>query len=297
MLPKARRGAVAFNLQPPCGRMALNAAPARRKLRFIVALAAIMVPFAVLADPCRPARLEAANDVVANERLEIELADGRVIRLAGVESPLVRGADPAAMQSAADDLALWTSTLISVFILKDQPDRWGRMEGRAFIAEKGFAPDLLPSLSEAIIDAGLARVDPLTETRPCLDRLYVAEQRARSARRGLWTDPAFAVLDASRPQEFKGISGAVAVVEGRVASVRAGRGVTFVNLGEGGPQSPALILGREALRMMQRDGRTPQSLNGRMIRARGVLDRRAGLRIEVTGPGAIELLPDAPAGR
>ncbi|MDP2354697.1 MAG: thermonuclease family protein [Beijerinckiaceae bacterium] len=256
-----------------------------------------MVPFAVLADPCRPARLEAANDVVANERLEIELADGRVIRLAGVESPLVRGADPAAMQSAADDLALWTSTLISVFILKDQPDRWGRMEGRAFIAEKGFAPDLLPSLSEAIIDAGLARVDPLTETRPCLDRLYVAEQRARSARRGLWTDPAFAVLDASRPQEFKGISGAVAVVEGRVASVRAGRGVTFVNLGEGGPQSPALILGREALRMMQRDGRTPQSLNGRMIRARGVLDRRAGLRIEVTGPGAIELLPDAPAGR
>ena len=295
MLSKARVGVVAGAIasEPPWGRGAFDAAHARRQLRFVVACAAMMASWAASADSCRPTRVEAAKDAVANERLEIELADGRVIRLAGVESPLVRGADPAAMQSAADDLALWTSTPISVSILKDQPDRWGRVEGRAFIAEKGFAPDLLPSLSEAIIDAGLARVDPSTETRPCLDRLYLAEQRARFAGRGLWTDPAFAVLDASQPQEFKGNAGTVAIIEGRVASVRAGRGVTFVNLGEGGPQSPALILGREALRLMQRDGRTLQSLAGRMIRARGVLDRRAGLRIEVTGPGAIEFLPDA----
>jgi micrococcal nuclease len=267
-------------------------------LRFAAAfVAAIAYCAPALADPCRPARLDVARDAVANERLELELSDGRVIRLAGVESPLVRRADQAAMQSAADDLALWTSTPISVAILKDQPDRWGRLEGRAFIAEKGYAPDLLPSLSEAIIDAGLARVDPLTETRPCLDRLYLAEQRARSAGRGLWTDPAFAVLDASRPEEFKEKAGAVTVVEGRVVSVRAGRGVTFVNLGVGGPQSPALTLGREALRSMQREGLEPQALTGQKIRARGVLDLRAGLRIEVTGPGAIEILQDAPLGR
>ena len=267
-------------------------------LRFAAAfLAAIAYCAPALADPCRPGRLDVARDAVANERLELELSDGRVIRLAGVESPLVRRADQAAMQSAADDLALWTSTPISVAILKDQPDRWGRLEGRAFIAEKDYAPELLPSLSEAIIDAGLARVDPLTETRPCLDRLYLAEQRARSAGRGLWTDPAFAVLDASRPEEFKEKAGAVTVVEGRVVSVRAGRGVTFVNLGAGGPQSPALTLGREALRSMQREGLEPQALTGQKIRARGVLDRRAGLRIEVTGPGAIEILQDAPLGR
>ncbi len=270
----------------------------RKKQRLLAALALFFAVWGpALADSCRPPRLEAARDAVANERLEIELANGRVIRLAGVESPLVRGADPAAMQSAADDLALWTSTPISVFILKDQPDRWGRVEGRAFIAEKGYAPDLLPSLSEAIIDAGLARVDPSTETRPCLDRLYLAEQRARSAGRGLWTDPAFAVLDASRPQDFKGSAGAVTIIEGRVASVRAGRGMTFVNLGAGGPQSPALTLGRDALRLMQREGLEPQALTGQNIRARGVLDLRAGQRIEVTGPGAIEVLVDTSLGR
>ena len=247
-----------------------------------------------LADTCRPEKLETARDAVANERLELECSDGRVIRLAGVESPLVRRAASAAMQAAAEDLTLWTSSPISVAILKDQPDRWGRKEGRAFIAEKGFAPDLLPSLSEAIIDAGLARVDPATETRPCLDRLYGAEQRARVARRGLWADMDFAVLDARKPDGFKAQAGAVVVIEGRVASVRAGRGVTFVNfggnLGDWSPQGAALTLGREAIRAMQREGLEPASLTGRTIRARGVLDLRGGPRIEVAGPGAIEVL-------
>ena len=129
MLSKARVGVVAGAIasEPPWGRGAFDAAHARRQLRFVVACAAMMASWAASADSCRPTRVEAAKDAVANERLEIELADGRVIRLAGVESPLVRGADPAAMQSAADDLALWTSTPISVSILKDQPDRWGRV--------------------------------------------------------------------------------------------------------------------------------------------------------------------------
>ena len=260
--------------------------------RFAAAMmAAVACCAPALADACRPEKLEAARDAVANERLELEFADGRVLRLAGVESPLVRLAESAEMQAAAEDLALWTSTPIAVAILKDQPDRWGRREGRAFIAEKGFAPDLLPSLSEAIIDAGLARVDPATETRPCLDRLYAAEQRARSARRGLWADAAYAVLDAAKPNEIKAHAGAVVVIEGRVASVRAGRGVTFVNFGGNlGDRGAALTLGREAVRAMEREGLEPAALAGLIIRARGVLDLRSGARIEVAGPGAIEVL-------
>lgn len=251
---------------------------------------------AALADPCRPPRTDVAGMSFANERLELEFGDGRVIRLAGVESPPARGADPKFMKEAMEDLALWTSTPISIFVLRAKPDRWGRLEARAFIAEKGYAPDLLPSLSEAVIDAGLARVDPATESRPCLDRLYVAEERARIARRGLWNDPGFAVLDAAKPNDFKEQAGRLVIVEGRVASVRAGRGVTFVNMGDGAPESPALTLGREALRAMQQQGLKAEALAGRYIRARGMLEMRSGPRIEVHGPGAIEFL-SGPAAR
>lgn len=220
-----------------------------------------------------------------------------MIRLGGVEAPAARGANPKFMESAAEDLALWTSAPLAIVILKPQADRWMRHEGRAFLLELAHAPDMLPSLSEAIIDAGFARVDPSTERRPCLDRLYAAEQRARAARRGLWADPAFEVLDASNPGAFKGRTGAVAIVQGPVASVRAGRGLTFVNLGDGAPGSPAVTIGRDALRAMEREGMKAEGLTGRTIRARGVLDMRTGPRLEVSGPGAIELLPTSTAGR
>lgn len=260
-------------------------------------LAAMAGVCAAQADPCRPSKLEPAGQAVANDRLELELADGRIIKLAGIESPPARRADPRFMASAGEDLALWTSAPLVIAVMKPQPDRWSRHEGRAFLLEKAHAPDMLPSLSEAIVDAGLARVDPSTERRPCLDKLYAAEQRARAARRGLWADPAFEVIDASNPPAFRGRAGSMAIVEGTVASVRAGRGLTFVNLGDGSPDSPALTIGRDALRLMEREGIKPDALARRHIRARGVLDLRAGPRLEIAGPGAIELLPTTAAGR
>ena len=273
----------------------------RARLALVLAAAALLAAAmgvgGATADPCRPARLEPAGRAVANERLELDLMDGRVIRLAGVESPAARGANPNFVESAADDLALWTSAPLAIVILKPQADRWMRHEGRAFLLELANAPDLLPSLSEAIIDAGFARVDPATERRPCLDRLYAAEQRARAARRGLWAEPAYDVLDAGNPATFKARAGGMAIVQGHVASVRPGRGVTFVNLGDGSPQSPALTIGRDALKAMEREGMKAEDLAGRQIRARGVLDLRSGPRLDVAGPGAIELLPTSSAGR
>ncbi|MBX9760587.1 MAG: hypothetical protein K2Y29_17540 [Beijerinckiaceae bacterium] len=263
----------------------------------VAAMAAAAGACAAKADPCRPAKLEPAGQAVANDRLELELADGRVIKLAGVESPPARRADPRFMASAGEDLTLWTSAPLMIAVLKPQPDRWSRHEGRAFLFERAHAPDTLPSLSEAIVDAGLARVDPGSERRPCLDRLYAAEQRARAARRGLWADPSFEVLDAAHPAGFRGRAGAMAIVEGRVASVRAGRGVTFVNMGDGAPESPALTIGRDAMRAMEREGLKVDALARRHIRARGVLDLRAGPRLEIAGPGAIELLPTPVAER
>lgn len=243
------------------------------------------------ADSCRSGRLVAAGQAVVNERLELVIADGRVIRLAGVESLAARGASPEFAALAVEDFALWTSAPVAVVILKTKPDRWGRHPGRVFLEENGDTSGRLASLSEAVIDAGFARVDPATENRPCLDRLYAAERRARKAGRGLWADPAFAVLDARNPHGFNGQAGVLTIVEGQVVSVRAGRGVTFVNLGDGQRNSPYLTLGRHARRAMAREGMKPESLAGRTIRARGVLDLRAGPRIEVIGPGAIELLP------
>ncbi|MDB5569942.1 MAG: hypothetical protein JWN93_1125, partial [Hyphomicrobiales bacterium] len=59
---------------------------------------------AVAADSCRVGPVEQAVVTGVDARLELTLADGRTVRLAGVEPP--PGAEAAAL--AAQDVATWT---------------------------------------------------------------------------------------------------------------------------------------------------------------------------------------------
>ena len=114
--------------------------------------------------------------------------------------------------------------------------------------------------------------------------------RARAAGRGLWADPAYAILDASDPESFSGRVGEVVIAQGLVASFGASRGRTYLNLGPGGRGSASLSLSRAQARAFERIGQTPAALVGRTIRARGLLDMRPGPRIQITGPESVELV-------
>ena len=250
------------------------------------------------ADPCRPERLELVGDVEPNAHLDLERADGPPIRLAGVEPPVVRGGDADLAQTASEDLALWViAGPLGLAPVRAEPDRWGRIVGRLFLRNDGAAPHRLPSLSEALVDAGLARVDPATETGACLERLYAAEVRARAGRRGLWEEPQFAVIDAASPPDLTRRAGRMVIVQGRVASVRAGRGPTFVNFGADSAASVSLVIERDVARAMERAKVAPGSLAGKDIRARGALDLSRAPRVLIEAPGAVEVISGVPAGR
>jgi len=291
-----RRGGRGAFVLPQCALAPSLLAPSllARPLLAVVALAlvAFVASAPVLADPCRPARLAPVELASLGSGFDLALADGRSLRLAGVEHPSGLGADLAAEATA--DLALWASGALEAVVLRPQTDRWGRMLARVFVSAGAAGADL-PSLSEALVDAGFARVDPLTERRPCLDALYGAEARARKAGRGLWSRPEHAVIDAADPASFKGRSGMV-IVEGVVASVGEWRGLVFVNLGADPPRAPAIVIGRSVGRELARQGRAPASLEGRRVRARGILDLRRGTRVEILDPGALELIANAASG-
>lgn len=250
------------------------------------------------ADPCRPERLEPVGDVEPNVLLDLERADGPPIRLAGVEPPVARGGDADLAQTASEDLALWViAGPLGLAPVRGEPDRWGRIVGRLFLRNDGAAPHRLPSLSEALVDAGLARVDPATETGACLDRLYAAEARARAGRRGLWEEPQFAIIDAASPPDLTRRAGRMVIVQGRVASVRAGRGPTFVNFGADSAASVSVVIERDVARAMERAKVAPGSLAGKEIRARGALDLSRAPRVLIEAPGAVEILTGGDAAR
>ena len=262
----------------------------KRSLGAALALAWLLCASgAAAADPCRAGAAQSVQAAAVNARLEVSLDDGRLVRLAGLEATHPAGGDPSRLSLAGADLGQWAlGAPLELIVLRAQDDRWGRLGGRLFLA--GAEAAGLPSLAQALVEAGHARVDPAGEVRACLESLYGAEARARAAGRGLWADPAYAILDASDPESFSARLGEVVIAQGLVASFGASRGRTYLNLGPGGRGSASLSLSRTQARAFERIGQTPAALVGRTIRARGLLDMRPGPRIQIAGPESVELV-------
>ncbi|MDF2116430.1 thermonuclease family protein [Roseiarcaceae bacterium H3SJ34-1] len=256
---------------------------------------AILLAFCLFAPPafaqsCDTPAGEPVEVASLEPHFELKLADGRLVRLAGIEPVRATPDNPDFPAKAAADLELWSvGAQVALTALDQTPDRWGRVRARVFLP-----PDNL-GLAKALIEAGWARVDPLSEATACLPALYQAEAEARAEKRGLWADPAYAVFDQAENPDFTGLGGRIVVVSGTVGNVNTGRYRTFVNLGRDRRKSLTVTLSARTVREFTTAGLAPQSLAGRNLRVRGLLDTRFGPRIEVYTPGAIELLGGAPA--
>ncbi|MBN9080394.1 MAG: hypothetical protein BGP04_19185 [Rhizobiales bacterium 62-17] len=276
--------------------MLFSTGAANEKLRTALFAAALLAPISFATAQTSQARQETCDRPVGEPvdvtdvtvHLELKLADKRLIRIAGIEPARATKTDPRLAEKARADLALWTvGAQVALTALDPATDRWGRERARAFLA-----PEQL-SLANALIEAGWARVDPLSEAGPCLKPLLQAEAGARAARHGLWADPAYAPLDQAQDPDFSGVAGRVALVSGVVANVNAGRARTFINLGKSRQKSLTLTVSARNLRTFTAAGLDPKSLAGKTIQARGLIDTRFGPRMELHVPGAVEILKDA----
>ncbi|MBP8925499.1 MAG: thermonuclease family protein [Pseudomonadales bacterium] len=142
------------------------------------------------------------------------LADGRRVRLIGVNTPELdhRGAadEPGAQEAARFAAAFLVKKQIGLVFGVGARDRYGRVLAHVYSASGA-------SLEEALLDAGFARhivVPPNTVQADCLAG---AEQRARTAHRGLWGSGTFLPRDTAllRPGEngFRLLQGRVSAVE------------------------------------------------------------------------------------
>ncbi len=130
-----------------------------------------------------------AGVAAIDERLELTLADGRVLRIAGVEAAGPTPNDPDLGMRARDWLAAWLESRdISYQALDARPDRWGRIAALVFASPVSGDANL-SSAAESLVQQGFARVAPDQYKNPCEKRLLKAEKAARAAVLGLWSDP------------------------------------------------------------------------------------------------------------
>jgi hypothetical protein len=258
--------------------------------RACVALSAI-----VLASPClaacgRPAgRVEAIS---VDERLDIELSDGRIVRLGGLDAPNAERGTPEIAKDARDFLSeRLLGRDADLIQLAGGTDRWGRTVADLVLADP--QDGVAGSTAAALLMGGYARVRPEFETRGCAAERLAIEDQARQKEAGIWRDPQFAVIQSSNLAELRRWARRFVVVEGMVRRVGFARSRIYLELVP--RDGPTIVVARKMETALAREGRPVAALVGQTIRARGALDDRFGPRIVVVDPAMIEIARRADA--
>jgi endonuclease YncB( thermonuclease family) len=235
------------------------------------------MPVPVLADePCKfvttgPATVGTAlGDVIA-------LDDGRKLRLAGLETGNFAQA------------ALPAGTVVTLKRLANaarETDRYGRLTAHVFIAENGTERWIQAEL----VRKGLARVSPRVGDADCARKLLAEEQSARAAKLGLWGEAYYVMSKAEDPAEVLKNRGRLALVEGRVLSVRESGGTIYVNFGRRWSEDFTVTIAKRNARMFSAAGLEPKSLSGQRVRVRGWIEERGGPWVDAARPEQIEVL-------
>ncbi len=238
---------------------------------------------------CPAAGIERVAVASVDERLELTLKDGRLLRAAGVEPVRPTPDNPDFDIVARDALRHALGENIDIIALA-RPDRWGRIPVFAFLASP--APiGAQSSLAAWLLAQGFGRFMPEREAMACRPSFLAAEAAARAASQGLWHDPYYAVIAATDIRAFAEKAATDVIVEGQITDVDVRPRRLYLLFGPRDSGGFAVTILQRDVKIFDRAGYDFHALIGRRIRVRGVLDMRFGPQIEVSEPGAIEIVP------
>jgi endonuclease YncB( thermonuclease family) len=228
--------------------------------------------------------------VEALDPITLRLADGGVLRLAGLvapEPPLgYRGVWRSHERARTGLAALTEGTTLAVRVAG--ADRWGRALGAATLPDGR-------DLAAVLLSAGWAMVAGHAPGPDRVGRLEL-EAEARAREHGLWADAYYRVRAAEDlPAELEAdavSSGRFLLVEGRVREVAVVRGRAYLNFGPDWRTDFTATLSPDARRRFRDAGLDPRDWQGRTLRLRGWLLSWNGPMLELADPGQVEVLTE-----
>jgi endonuclease YncB( thermonuclease family) len=254
-----------------------------------LAVCAAVFPAAAAPASCQPgagAETTGIAEVLAGD--SVRLADGRVVRLAGIEVPPppldaddATGWPPAA--AARHALAVLAGTT-NVTVSLAEPDRYGRWRGSIYAGAGNRW------VQSALVAMGLARVHRLPGDPKCVGALLDVESRARQANVGLWEDSA-GFREAS-DASLNASEGLYELVEGRIASVGHGTSMIFLDFGREYRSDFTVMIPQAMADRLADTGIAVDGLSGRRVLVRGVIEESGGPAIRLSDPAEIEVLDD-----
>ncbi len=249
----------------------------------------VLVAYFLFCLAVMPSPAQGAPDVpelAAGERAEVRavrdgetvvLADGRELRLVGIEAPRPAGAQGQDAKAVLEEMVV--GRVVELRYAGNRRDRHDRVLAHLFAGDLWVQGEML--------QRGLARVQSFADNRAGVREMLRRERRARRARRGIWRDPFYAIR---RPDEAGRFANSFQIVEGEVAEAAHIRGEVFLNFAPDWRSAFSLHLGPEALRLFRAEGMDPLELAGKKLRVRGWIHGGRRPIIDVTHPEQIEAL-------
>jgi micrococcal nuclease len=260
-----------------------------RRARACLLLAGAVVP-ALAAGASLPPGLEPGGSAVVAAAIDgdsLTLADGRTVRMVGIQAPKLPKGRPnfaewpfaRAAQAALSDLVLGRT--VTLQFGGTPQDRYGRVLAQ-LVRDDGLW------VEGELIRRGFARVYTFPDNRAAAAEMLALEREARDERRGLWADPFFAIR---KPEEAGRYTGELELVEGKIVDGARTQNAVFLNFGADWHTAFTLRLNSEALRLFHTDKVDPLALIGSTVRVRGYIrrDRERGI-MDITHPEEIERL-------
>jgi endonuclease YncB( thermonuclease family) len=207
------------------------------------------------------------------------LADGREVRLAGIEVP---PAETRAGLAARQKLAALTGGHAVELKSTGAPDRYGRTVAFAFAGAQMLQTEMIAS--------GHALASARIGDAACARALRQAEHAARDGKRGLWADGGFRLQSADNPADIVQGAGGFRLVRGKVLSVRESGATIYVNFGRRWSDDFTVTILKRNRRLFVTAGMEPKTLEGRTVDVRGYVERRGGPLIEADRPEQIEIV-------
>ncbi|WP_421725433.1 thermonuclease family protein [Bauldia sp.] len=257
-----------------------------RAERLIVAAIVFSAP------PLAAAPGASACPITATETVGVvEVVDGDTLRtdagdtlhLAGIEAAKAGQFAADWARAAADRTrGLMGGGTVGITATGFGADRYGRRHVHAFGADGSW-------IQGDLVAAGLARVRTFLVEDPCFPALLAAESRARSAGKGLWSDPKTAVR-AADDSSLSGRNGLYEIIEGRVLSVGHGSSMIFLDFGRDYRRDFTVMVPKKLVDRFAEYGLILDDLVGERVRVRGVVEESGGPAIRVNHPAVIEVL-------
>lgn len=218
--------------------------------------------------------------------LRVQLHDGTIIQLASLDIPDMNVTDSGEHALAARDFLQEFLDQQPVRLYQTKNADTGRENRMGYQLGHLVRKSDEAWVQGTLLSNGLARILPTTRNLELTTDMIALEDEARAAGRGLWADPAYAILTPDNAAQ--GLNG-WAIIEGKPLKIATVKNTVYLNFGADWRSDFTIVVEPTVRKKLAQSGIDVMNLAGKTVRVRGWVEDYNGPSIKLSAAPWLEV--------